>query len=154
MAVALFGHSGLEWDLTETTDDERRRLAEWVALVKQLRLLLHSGELVRVDRPADPDTTLLGVVAPDATAAAFLFVRSATSPRIGDAPVIFAGLDPARRYRVARLGLFESDEVPQSRATALKPVEAPGSLLMTTGVAGPGLLPESAAVYQLTAIGP
>jgi alpha-galactosidase len=150
MAVALFGHSGLEWDLAETTAEERRRLARWVALVKELRPLLHSGELVRVDRPADPDTALLGVVATDATAAVFLFVRLATGPRVGDAPVIFAGLDPGRRYRVERLAEVEATAVEQGKAEPVAPVEASGAVLMTTGIRGPGLLPEQAVVYRLS----
>jgi alpha-galactosidase len=152
MAVALFGHSGLEWDLSETTAAERARLAQWIALVKRERALLHTGELVRVDRPADPGTSLLGVVAPGAGAALFLFARLASGPRIGDAPVVFAGLDPVRRYRVERLSEFEAAEVEQSKAAAPVLVEASGAVLMTTGIGAPGLLPEQAVVYRLAAV--
>lgn len=150
MAVALFGHSGLEWDLTETTEDERRRLAGWIAFVKRVRPLLHRGTLVRVDRLADPGTRLLGVVAPEWDEALFLFVRLATGPRVGDAPVVFDGLDPAGRYRVERVPLFEADAVHQSKSLPPVSIDASGAVLMGAGIEGPGLLPEQAVVYHLT----
>ncbi|WP_374200141.1 alpha-galactosidase [Streptomyces sp. AC555_RSS877] len=49
--TALFGNLGLEWDLTRTTETERAELASWIALYKQLRGLLHTGRLVRIDHP-------------------------------------------------------------------------------------------------------
>jgi len=54
LAIALFGHAGLEWDLTATSASERADLAQWVAYAKSVRGLMHGGELVRVDRPGDP----------------------------------------------------------------------------------------------------
>jgi alpha-galactosidase len=151
MAVATFGHSGIEWDLTETTPDDRRRLAEWITFVKATRSLIHSGRLVRVDRPEDAETRLLGTVAQDGAAALFLFVRLATSPRIGDAPVVFAGLDPARTYAVDRVPVFEAAGVRQPKGAATATLTATGRQLMTTGIAAPGLLPEQAVVYRLSA---
>ena len=49
--TALFGHFGIEWDLTTADAAERARLAEWVALYRALRPLLHSGTVVRGDHP-------------------------------------------------------------------------------------------------------
>ncbi len=66
LAVALFGHAGLEWDLTTTSPEVREQLAAWVAFAKSVRQLLRTGELVRVDRPADHETVLYGVVSPQA----------------------------------------------------------------------------------------
>jgi alpha-galactosidase len=149
MAVATFGHSGIEWDLTETTPDERDRLARWIAFVKGHRSLLHTARLVRVDRPEDPETRLLGAVAPDGSRALFLFVRLAASPRAGDAPVVFAGLDPGRRYAVQRVAIFESADVRQPKGALTQSRTATGAELMTVGVPGPGLRPEQAVVYEL-----
>src|SRR5262249_55510886 len=42
-ATALFGAFGIEWDLTEATDDDLDRLAEWIDRHKRLRPLLHGG---------------------------------------------------------------------------------------------------------------
>jgi alpha-galactosidase len=152
MAVATFGHSGIEWDLAETTQDGRRRLADWIAFVKEHRSLIHSGRLVRVDRPADAETRLLGVVAPDAGDALFLFVRLAASPSVGDAPVVFAGLDPGREYAVERVPIFEAGDIPQPKGAAAQSVRATGTALMTAGVRGPRLRPEQAVVYRLSAM--
>lgn len=152
MAVALFGHSGLEWDLTETTGEERRRLAAWISFVKQVRRLLHTGELVRMDRPADPETVQLGVVARDAREALFLFVRLGSGPAVGDAPVVFAGLDPELRYRVERVPVVEAAAVQQSHAAAPAEVATRGAVLMSAGIPALGLLPEQAVVYRLAAI--
>ena len=42
-STALFSHMGIEWDLLEATPDERRELAAWISLHKELRPLLHTG---------------------------------------------------------------------------------------------------------------
>jgi hypothetical protein len=41
--TALFGHFGVEWDLTGATESDRARLAQWIRLYKELRPLLHNG---------------------------------------------------------------------------------------------------------------
>ncbi len=76
LAVALFGHQGIEWDITTTTAEERLALAEWVSLSKSLRPLLHRGELVRLERPNDPGSAAFGVVSEDRSEALFAFVRA------------------------------------------------------------------------------
>ena len=63
-ATALFGAFGIEWDLTEASDDELDPLADWVARFKRFRPLLHSGRVVRPES-ADPAVLLHGVVAAD-----------------------------------------------------------------------------------------
>src|SRR6185369_12070939 len=51
--TALFGHYGVEWDLTSATPGERAELARWIVLHKRLRPLLRHGRVVRADHP-DP----------------------------------------------------------------------------------------------------
>jgi alpha-galactosidase len=152
LAVALFGHSGFEWDLTETTAKERQRLSSWVGLVKDVRHLVQSGTLVRLERPADPHTTMFGVVAPDRDEALFILARLAGTARAGDATVRFAGLDPARRYLVQRVDVVEAEPVSHKHVPVPPPITLPGLALMTAGLAGPGLHPEQAVVYRLRAI--
>jgi alpha-galactosidase len=150
LAVALFGHSGFEWDLTTCSPDERAQLAQWVALAKSVRTLLHSGELVRVDRPGDPGTVLYGVVATDRHEGLFTLVRTNTSARYGAAPIRFAGLDPGLRYRVERVPL--PDEGPgrhEAVADDGYDVTARGLLLMRAGIEAPALRPEQAALFRL-----
>ena len=97
LAVALFGHQGIEWDISLTSSEERRSLAEWISLAKSLRPLLHGGELVRMERPGDGGTTLFGLVAQDRSEALFALVRSQTGPQSETLPVRLDGLDPESR---------------------------------------------------------
>ncbi|WP_409467745.1 hypothetical protein [Streptomyces sp. HC307] len=77
-ATALFGHSGIEWDLTLASTEGRARLAEWVTAYKRLRPLLHSGTVVHGDHP-DPALWLHGVVMTDRSHAVYALVQTATS---------------------------------------------------------------------------
>ncbi|MER6941933.1 alpha-galactosidase, partial [Nocardioides sp. NPDC000441] len=51
--TAVWGHLGIEWDLTTMTDEEREELRAWIALHKRFRGLLHSGRVVRADAVPD-----------------------------------------------------------------------------------------------------
>lgn len=99
-ATALWGHFGVEWDLTTLADDELDRLAEWVAFHRSVRDLLHTGDVVRADLP-DPSLQLDGVVSPDREDALFRLSlldmgMSWPPPRV---PV--PGLDPDLVYEVS-----------------------------------------------------
>ncbi len=63
-AAAVWGHMGVEWDLTRATPTDRLQVAHWIALHKRLRPLLHSGDVVVADRP-DPAIWVSGFVASD-----------------------------------------------------------------------------------------
>ena len=69
LLTALFGHAGIEWDITTCTGDELDRVRAWTALYRELRPLLHGGRTVRRDLPSGlPGSTgalLHGVVARD-----------------------------------------------------------------------------------------
>ena len=62
--TALFGHMGVELDPVKESAEERRGFAKYIALHKQLRPLLHSGESFRLDH-YDETTLINGVVAQD-----------------------------------------------------------------------------------------
>jgi alpha-galactosidase len=97
--TAIWGHLGIEWDLTAAGSAERERLARWVALYKEVRGLLHTGVLVHGDL-ADPAYELTGVVAPDRTEALFSITAVATSGSYPPGAAVLPGLDPDRTYRV------------------------------------------------------
>jgi alpha-galactosidase len=128
-ATALFGHFGIEWDISAASDEERAELREWIARYKRWRALLHSGEVVRVDLP-DPAFALHGVVAADRSEALFCFVALATSASERPGAVRLAGLDPDRRYRV--------NDLPLS-----------GRALMSAGLQMPILGPEQAVLIEV-----
>ncbi|MEV6209512.1 alpha-galactosidase [Kitasatospora sp. NPDC051914] len=96
-ATALFGHAGIESDLSTWSKDELRALTAWVGAYKQLRPLLHSGDVVRADHP-DPAAWVHGVVSPDRSHAVFAYVQLATSVAESGAPVRLPGLEPRTRY--------------------------------------------------------
>jgi alpha-galactosidase len=153
LTVALFGHQGIEWDITTTTTEERRGLAEWVALAKSLRPLLFGGQLVRIERPSDPGTALFGVVGMDQSEALFALVRERASAESETAPMRLDGLKPSGRYLIKRLGLAgEAPHVSGDDRSRPEVNEAivPGSLLMDAGVPAPFLCPEEAALFYLS----
>ena len=62
-ATAMFGHLGVEWNVTKLTDEERIALRAVIAMHKEHRLLLHAGDVVRFD--TDPAYNAHGVYAAD-----------------------------------------------------------------------------------------
>lgn len=98
-ATALFGHAGIEWDLTQCTPEELEGIRSWAALYKELRPLLHSGVTVNAD-DIDDGALLHGVVAPEGQRAVFAWARTATSATGNSVRVPLPGLNPESTYRV------------------------------------------------------
>lgn len=98
-ATAVFGHLGIEWDLTTATAAEMAELADWVAFYKEHRDLLFGGDLHRIDLP-DDSLMAFGIVAPDASRALYSFADMATPDTATRGRVTLPGLAPERRYRV------------------------------------------------------
>ncbi|HEX4811445.1 MAG TPA: GH36 C-terminal domain-containing protein [Nonomuraea sp.] len=142
--TALFGHMGVEWDLTSASEEELAELAGWIALHKRLRPVLHAGRVVRADHP-DPSALLHGVVLPERAVYGFaqLTSRVATAPP----PLRLPGLDPAGRYEVRVAG-----PVPEAAAMpawTAAPVRLPGAALGELGLPAPALRPTSVLVIEL-----
>ena len=156
LATALFGHAGIEWDVTTTTPTERAAIAEWVAAYKKYRPLLHTGEVVRADS-ADPARWVHGVVAADGASALFAVVAVAATRDAVHGPATLPGLDPDRLYRVTpvRLG-----EWPRFVQDAMPPwwdrgsVTMSGRMLHSVGIPMPLLAPEQALVLDVEALPP
>jgi alpha-galactosidase len=152
-ASALFGHAGIEWDITGCTDEELATLAAWIELYKDRRALLHSGDVVRADLP-DEGALLHGVVATDGVEALFGYVRLASPPDAVPGRVRLPGLDPDRRYvvRVADgLGAPDAGRWAGPEWVGGGPVTLSGSLLTSAGLAMPALQPASALVLDVRA---
>ena len=96
--TAIWGHMGIEWDLTTASEEELDVLGRWVAFHRKHRDLLHGGTVVNGDHH-DDDTWVHGVVAQDRSEALFGVV-SVRRPVSGPGRVRLPGLDPERRYRV------------------------------------------------------
>ncbi len=146
--TALFGHFGIEWDLTAAPPADLDRLREWVALYKELRGLLHSGVAVHADL-ADPAFAVHGVVAPDGGDALFAIVALATSTQYPPGPVRLPGLLPDARYHLR-------PQPPGDMAEVSPPWWTPDGLRLTgrvlahVGVQAPVLRPERLVLVRAT----
>lgn len=151
-ATALFGHAGIEWNIAGCSPEELEQLRAWTALYRELRGLLHSGDVVRADL-ADPGAWLHGVVAPDRSEALFAYVRLTTSPQAVPGRVRFPGLDARRSYAVRERdasGVPPASHIaPPSWLEAGK-LTVPGAVLGEVGLTMPILDPASALLLHLT----
>jgi alpha-galactosidase len=98
-ATAVWGHMGVEWDISEADPSELAQLTQWIGFYKRMRGLLHNGTLVRCDTP-DPTLWLQGIVSDSRDRGLFELVtryRSEVSPR---GRLRFDGLDPDVLYRI------------------------------------------------------
>ena len=97
--TAIWGHMGVEWDLTSASVEDFAALKQWIDLYKSVRGLLHDGTVVHADL-TDPALVLEGVVARDGSDALY---RLAVVEHVLTWPperVTLPGLDPDRTYRV------------------------------------------------------
>lgn len=153
LATALFGHAGIESDLTRLAPHELEALRTWTAVHRRFRELLHSGRVVRADAASDAVVTH-GVVARDRGEALFSYgVLDATDAALPE-PLRLVGLDPERRYRVEVLELGAPAQVLEDAPPPwIAPgVELPGAVLAESGLAMPLLLPGNALVLHVTAV--
>ena len=157
MATALFGHAGIEWDVAQRTDEEKAALTAWIALYKEQRDLLHSGDVVHGDDVPD-GATLRGVVSGGRDRALFQLAQLWTGRRAADPRTPLPGLDPDRAYRVR----FRQDFGRSARRGIADPVWCrslddggevvlPGALLTGPGVPLPALQPAEALLIEVLA---
>jgi alpha-galactosidase len=151
-ATAIFGHLGVEWDVTRLGEDERSALRAVIGLHKQHRALLHSGDTVRFD--TDDAFVAHGVYAVDRSEAIVSFAQLTTAPSLTPPPLRMPGLDLDARYRVQHLA------IPDERwgTARVQPswlrdgVTLTGRQLAFHGVQPPALHPESAVLITLTRV--
>ncbi|GAA2980341.1 alpha-galactosidase [Microbacterium terrae] len=151
-ATALFGHFGLEWDLTSTDAATRARIAEWVTFAKRIRPLVATGGTVDVD-DLETGIDVRGMVARDLSSAVFVITQTQTSASYPPGRVRLPGLSPTRTYRVT-LSMLTPDTAGQSELTwASEGLTLTGRQLATIGVRPPVQLPQKSAVIEITALG-
>jgi len=97
--TAVFGHLGIERDLTKASAEELADLGAWVGFFKRHRALLLGGDLVRMDG-FDDNLFVHGVLAPDRSEAIFGVavvgsLSASPGPRLR-----LRGLDAAASYRL------------------------------------------------------
>jgi alpha-galactosidase len=150
--TALFGHAGLEWDLTQTTDEERAQLKSWASYYKANRSLIHSGRMVRIEQP-DDSAFVHGVVAQDKSRAIFALVALRGMPSSTPNALRFEGLDAESNYRVRLVEPAGSAHYIGRRPPQwLDGVVLTGAALARVGVRPPILAPETAVLFELDLI--
>ncbi|MCH9275337.1 alpha-galactosidase [Bifidobacterium amazonense] len=104
MAMAFFGHMGVEWNLLKEPDEDVAKLGEWIAEFKKHREWFAVDTCVHSDA-ADPAVRVDGMVKPDRSAAFYRFTQVTTSATYPAAPIRLPGLDPDATYRIQPLWL-------------------------------------------------
>ena len=149
-ATALFGHAGIEWNVTEATAEERKHLASWAKYYKDNRSHLHSGKMVRVDYP-EVHAYLHGVTAHDLSRAIFAYVQLTPTIAIHPSALKFPHLDPAATYSVK--AVYPAGKPRFMVITPpewLNGISISGSALASIGVTAPILAPANALLIEIT----
>ena len=153
-AAALWGHMGVEWDLTRASEEDRQELAGWIALHKALRPLLHGGALVQDEVPGTGHR-VNGVVAPDASDAVYGLTAVARSTTTAPGRVRLSGLAADRHYRVRLLPPGDVATSPAhvpAWASSPSGVVLSGRTLGSVGVQAVPQYPEHTVLVRVTAV--
>jgi|TARA_B110000977_G_scaffold14610_1_gene18118 alpha-galactosidase len=150
--TALFGHAGLEWDITTATADEQEHLKNWATYYKKNRDLFHSGKVVRVE--TDNEATFVhGVVSQDQSKAIFAYVTLQGQAASRANAILIDGLDSNRSYSVKAVypvgkPVFQERTGPKW----LDGIVLTGKALTQIGLRPPILFPETALLIEIEAI--
>ncbi|MBG6181347.1 alpha-galactosidase [Arthrobacter sp. CAN_A1] len=154
-STAVFGHYGVEWDISELEEQESADLAAWIAVHKEWRSLLHSGRVVHADQP-DPAMDVRGTVAGDGSAALYAYTLTASSASYPPGRIRFPGLDPTALYTIAPAaaalnhpGAGQSPLDWYQAALRGTPAVLSGRLLGSVGVQAPVLFPEQSILIEV-----
>lgn len=151
-ATALFGHLGIEWDLSTISDADLAELKMWVSLYKGIRSLVSSGVVVRGD---EEGIWLTGVVAQDQTRAAFVLATTdVATTELTFGRIRLAGLDASKQYAVrpvvvdgpSAMVAYKAGWFGEPDGREFTGTQASGAWLTTEGLALPAMWPASPIV--------
>jgi alpha-galactosidase len=148
--TAFFGHLGVEWNVLTLEPNEREQLAEIIALHKEHRSLLHSGDVVRFDPVLNgqaPASQAMGVYAGDRREALIGYAQVTTGLSLVPPPLRLPGLLSDVRYTVTQIPFPGSMLWWQQSG-----IELTGAQLAAHGVQPPRMNPESAMLLHLQAV--
>jgi len=154
--TAMWGHLGIEWDITEASAAELRELERWVRFHQEFRDLLHKGALVHADL-SEPALRVEGVV--DEAQQRALFAITAVDRPLTWPPgrVPLPGLAPDARYHVRPQP--PGDDHPGVGYPGRPPwmregITVPGRVLAEVGVEAPPLHPDQLVLLTVERAGP
>ncbi|MBB3129625.1 alpha-galactosidase [Paenibacillus rhizosphaerae] len=96
--VAMSGNFGYELDLTKFTEEEKEVVKQQVALYKEIRGLVQTGEMYRLLSPFEGNETAWMFVAEDGSIAAVFYFRVLAESNAPLNRLKLKGLDPAADY--------------------------------------------------------
>lgn len=147
IAVAMFGHMGMEMDPRELTAEETDLLQQGFALHKQHRQLIHHGDYYRLD--ANGDSIDFGVIAKDKSEALFAYNSVVETKRTQPRMYRFVGLDPDADYSLERVWPPKLFEYSPSILQVIDNQVYSAELLMSMGMQLPVVFPQTSIVYRL-----
>ena len=149
---ALFGHAGIEWNITEADARETEVLKTYIAFYKKHRDLLHSGSVVRSDEIVG-NALLYGTVALDKKEAIFTYMQLSSLNNFGPLQTTFDGLDKETTYQVTLIEELSSTDFTQRQAPGWWPaIQLSGDQLAHIGIQLPILKPETGLLFHLRAL--
>ncbi len=160
MAMAFFGHLGIEWNLLKEPQHDLDLLGEWVHAYKEHRVDFEHGVAVH-DDAADPTVRVDGVISADGARAVYRFTQLTTSQTYPAAPIALPGLDAQATYRVRPLALNMASGEPfgeigngQSELGwwNANGVEMTGEALASYGLRPPSIHPANAVLFSVTRV--
>ena len=148
--TALFGHAGIEWDITQASSVERAALRQWADYYKDHRELLHHGDVVRVDG-IDESALVHGVVSRDRSTGLFAYIQLTAAQASKPDNFLLAGLDPNSDYLVRMAqpaGIAPALETRQPTWAEGKVLS--GTYLASIGLRPPRLMPETGFLIEVS----
>ena len=146
--TALFGHAGLEWDITQTSDEEKQQLRGFSAYYKQKRALLHTGRMVRSE--IDDSSFVHGVVSQNQKEALFAYVTLSASQGSRPNAIVIPGLAKDKNYQVrAVFPMGEPTYIQRTQVAWLDGAVLSGAALASVGLRAPIMNPENAMLIEI-----
>ncbi len=150
--TAIFGHMGIEADISQMLEPERKRLAEVITLHKQWRGVIHSGRIARLSHD-DSHCCAFQVSCGGKT---LVSAAQLDTPRLmPHLPLRLLGLEAQKTYSARVLNPMP---VPERRFKVVpdfvrgEPVVTSGAMLMHAGLTLPVLMAGEIAVFAVEEI--
>ena len=153
-ATALFGHFGIEWDLSSASPEEREELGKWVDYYKQMRALIHGGKVVRRDF-AGGKVWMIGAISPNQDEALYAFTEMERAEDWPTNRVQLPGLKPESTYLVTPSG----PNAASSKTIMIPPswwstgITLTGRALAEIGLHLPAMFPEHTVLLHAREVG-
>lgn len=149
--TALFGHAGIEWDVSQANPEERKILKDWATYYKQNRDLLHTGKLVRFEQK-DSEVFISGVISHDQQRGILSYVAEQTLDGSNAPRFVIPDLPRDTLYSVKAAYPSGKPLHSKSLPTWMDGVKVTGEVLGQIGLPAPVLAPEYGFILEIQAI--